>query len=288
MIAEGSIETGSDFIVLNTDDSWEVNLNGIWRDAMVHSKASLNSWKNINFSTKDVKFPVTCWYRQQLPAGAEELILPERSGSFTYYINGEQLQERKGKIKLPKVKDYEKQILAVKAIVKSYNDGLQNPIKVVCKEVNIKLASWESLGLKWFSGRGIYKTEFDFSYDMDKNKYRFILDPGDVKHFSEIWINGSLVKYSAFSNHKADITEYLQKGKNSISIIVSNLRANESFWNIPDENLTVSNDNTSYYHNMWWQQGATLREKEKLESGLTGDVKIYPIKYIEIDLEGKQ
>jgi hypothetical protein len=285
LIAEGSIETGSDFIVLNTDDSWEANLDGIWRDAMVHSKPSLNSWKEINFSTKDIKFPVECWYRQLLPAGAVELILPKRTGSFTYYVNGELLQEKKGKLKLPKVIDYEKQILAIKAVVGNNNDGFQAPVKAVCKEVNIKLSSWKDLGLKWFSGRAIYKSEFDFPYDIDRNKHRFILDPGEVKWFSEIWVNGELVKYSPFGDHKADITKYIKKGKNNISIIVSNLRANETIWDMPDERLTITDEGENRYtHGRWWQQGATLREKEKLESGLLADVKIYPVKYIEVEV----
>ncbi len=284
LIAEGSIETNTDFIILNTDESWEANSDGIWRDAVVHSKPSLNSWKDINFSTKDIKFPVECWYRQQLPAGAEELILPERLGSFVYYVNGVQLKERNGRIKLPKVKNFEKQVLAIKAIVRNYNGGLQSPIKVVCKETDIKLASWKELGLKWYSGRAIYKSEIDFSYDIDRNKYRFILDPGEVNWFSEIWVNGEMVKYSAFGNHKADITKYLKKGKNSISIIVSNLRANETIWDMPDERLTITEEGENRYtHGRWWQQGATLREKEKLESGLLGDVRIYPMKYIELE-----
>lgn len=288
LIAEGSIETNTDFIILNTDDSWEANLDGIWRDAVEHSKPSLNSWKDINFSTKDIKFPVECWYRQQLPAGAEELILPERLGSFTYYENGVQLKERNGRIKLPKVKNFEKQVLAIKAIIRNYNGGLQSPIKVVCNETDIKLASWKELGLKWFSGRAIYKSEIDFSYDL-KEDNRFVLDPGEVNWFSEIWINGEMVKYSAFGNHKADITKYLKKGKNSISIIVSNLRANETIWDMPDERLTITDEGENRYtHGRWWQQGATLREKEKLESGLLGDVRIYPVKYIEVEVEEKQ
>jgi len=285
LIAEGSIETNQDFIILNTDDSWEANLGGIWRDAVVHSKPSLNSWKDINFSTKDIKFPVECWYRQLLPAGSAELILPERSGSFTYYVNGKLLEKRNGKIKLPTVKGYEKQVLAVKSVVNNYHDGLQAPLKVICREVDIKLAPWEELGLKWFSGRALYKSEFDFSHDIDRNKYRFLLDPGEVKWFSEIWVNGKLVKYSPFGDHKADITEYIKKGKNNISIIVSNLRANEMFWDMPDGRLTVTDEgDVRYLHGRWWQQGATLREEEKLESGLMGNVMIYPIKYIEVEV----
>jgi hypothetical protein len=262
--AEGSTETNTDFIILNTDDSWEANLDGIWRDAVVHSKPSLNSWKDINFSSKDIKFPVECWYRQLLPAGAAELILPKRSGSFTYYLNGKLLKERNGKIELPKAKDYEKQILATKAVVNNYNDGLHAPVKAVCKEAEIMLASWEEPGLKWFSGRAIYKSELDFLFDIERNKNRFVLDPGDVKWFSEIWVNGKLVKYSPFGEHKSDITEFIKKGKNKIGIIVSNLRANETFWDIPDQRLTIEGEEKSLYlHGRWWQQGATLREKEK-------------------------
>ncbi len=125
---------------------------------------------------------------------------------------------------------------------------------------------------------------------LSDDKYKFILDPGDVKHFLEIWINGQLVKYCPWGDFKTDITKYLKKGKNSIRLIVSNLRANETIWDVPDERLVkIKNDPIKkineefrYWHTRWWQQGATLREKERLESGLLGPVRIFPMQYVEI------
>lgn len=52
---------------------------------------------------------------------------------------------------------------------------------------------------------------------------------------------------------------------------------------MPDERLTEEVDEGTKNWNRWTHQGATIREKEKLESGLVGDVKIYPIKYIEVE-----
>lgn len=274
LIAEGSIETPQDFVILNTDDSWEANLDGIWTPALIHSKPSLGDWQKIDFLMKKIQFPITCWYRQKLPAGTSELILPERSGNFEYYVDGKLLKEKNGRLKLPENKEGNIAVLVVKATIQKAEGGLISPIKAVCTETETELVPWSELGLKWYTGRAIYKKEFVLPANYKADKLKILLDPGDVKWFAEIWVNGNLAKYSPWGDYKTDITKYLKTGKNSISIIVSNMKANEAFYETPDELLEDS-------YNRWWQQGATLREAERLESGLTGNIRLIPMQYME-------
>lgn len=274
LIAEGTIKTDKDFIILNTDDSWEANFDGIWEPALIHSKPNIGNWQKVKFDLKKIQFPVICWYRQKLPVGAKQLILPNRRGNFEYYINGKQVKERKDKINLPETEDNHLKVLSIKATIQRKEDGLLAPIRVICKETEVPLIPWKNFGLEWYTGRAIYKKDFSLPPKFDDENIKIILDPGKVKWFAEIWVNNQLVKYSTRESYKTDITKYLKKGKNSISIVVSNLKANEAFWNVPD---ALVED----YFNRWWQQGATLREKEKLESGLLGPVRLIPMQYKE-------
>ena len=274
LIAEGSIETPQDFVILNTDDSWEANMDGIWGSALIHSQPSLGDWQKVDFSINKIQFPLTCWYRQKLPAGTSELILPERSGKFEYYVDGKLLKEKDSRLKLPENKEGYIAELVVKATIQKAEGGLLAPVLAVCKETETELVPWSELGLKWYTGRAIYKKEFVLPANYKADKLKIVLDPGDVKWFAEIWVNGQLAKYSPWGDYKTDITKYLKKGKNSISIVVSNLRANEAFYDLPDELVEDP-------FNRWWQQGATLREAERLESGLTGNVRLVPFQYVE-------
>jgi hypothetical protein len=276
LVAEGEIKTEDGLLLLHTDDSWEAETDGIREPALILGKPSLGSWRDIRFKMrgKGIQFPLTCWYRQVLPAGATELILPERSGTFEYYVNGLLQKERNGKVKIPAVKSNRPVMLAVKVVTSSAQDGLRAPIRVVCEGIDVRLIPWKELGLEWYTGRGIYTKEFVLPAGFDSKGVRTILDLGEVKWFAEIWINGQLVKFFPWGDFKAEATQYLKKGKNRVDIVVSNLRANETFRDIPDELIEQP-------YNRWWHQGVVLREKDRLVSGLLGPVRLIPMQYVE-------
>ena len=143
----------------------------------------------------------------------------------------------------------------------------------------MKLADWAEYGLSWFTGRGIYSREITLPADYLKPGTKIILDLGKVNWLAELWVNNKLVKYFPWGEFSADVTDYLKPGVNKISIIVSNLRANEAYWNIPDAMLENSRAR-------WWHQGATDREKERLESGLFGPLRLIPYQWIEKHMAG--
>lgn len=274
LIAEGNIETDSAVIRLNTDDSWEAQADEIWETALIVGKPLPVDY----FTNNKIRFPLTCLYQSELPVGATQLILPERKGTFTYYADGNLLKEQNGRIRLPANQNHRPIKFAVKAVLQSAKDGLLAPIRVICEETDTQLAPWKELGLNGFTGRAIYTKEFTLPKGFQEKEVKTILDLGEVKWFAEVWINGQLVKYFPWGDFKTDVTPCLKKGKNKITVIISNLRANEAFNAVPDALMEDP-------YNRWWQQGVTLREKDRLESGLTGPVRFVPIKYIELKLE---
>jgi hypothetical protein len=98
-----------------------------------------------------------------------------------------------------------------------------------------------------------------------------------VAHFAEIWINGKLVKYFPWGPFTADISLFVKKGENEISVIISNMLANKALWDIPDENLHHENSR-------WWHHGRPAQEPDKLRSGLYGPVRIIPYSYENVNI----
>ena len=102
-----------------------------------------------------------------------------------------------------------------------------------------------------------------------KGNRRLVLDLGKVDYFAEIWVNDSLVTFRPWPPFRSDITGYLHPGTNKISIVVANLLANQASWDILDANIDVRDAR-------WWHNGTIMREKEKLNAGLLGPVRIIP------------
>jgi len=232
-----------------------------------------------NIQWRQIKYPLDCWYRQVLPLGTRELILPESAGNYEYYIDGKKQSVKDNKIILSGKSKNHTAVLAVKATLGDSDKGLIAPIKAVCGTSRTETLSWDDLGLNWFTGRAIYSKEFTLPADFKDKDMKIILDPGEVKWFAEIWINGELVNHGPWGDYRTDVTGHLKKGKNRVSIVVSNLNANQALYAIPDATLDD-------YRNRWWQQGATLREKERLESGLIGPVQLIPLIPIQQELKG--
>jgi hypothetical protein len=280
IIAEGIIDNGGEPVLLHTDASWEVRFQGIWEQAIIHSKPPLGSWPAGNIQYRRMEYPIECWYRQALPVGTRELILPETSGSLEYYIDGQIQVVRNNKIKLAGQAEHRIALLAAKAMLGKTDKGLLAPIRAVIGPAETEISPWEELGLGWYTGRGIYRKEFILPESYLDRDVKIVLDPGCVRWFAEIWINGELVRQGPWGDYRTDVTAYLRKGRNHVSIVVSNLKANEAFYAMPDATLDDP-------RNRWWQQGATLREKERLESGLLGPVRLIPCLHMEKDLSGE-
>jgi len=279
LLVEGCIQTTKAQYHILSNDSWIVQLNRGTEKPLEVCKPPMGNLGQASFPGRTIKYPVTGLYRQKLPASTKKIVISKSSGNLTFFIDGQQVRPVNGIIDLSKLQKQSGSVLAVKCIFSQLTDGLQEPLKVICMPEPVRLADWTEYGLGWFTGRGIYSKEINIPADYLKPGTRIILDLGKVNWFAELWVNNKLVKYFPWGEFSADVTDYVKPGMNKISIIVSNLRANEAYWDIPDEMLENSRAR-------WWHQGATRRERQRLESGLFGPVRLIAYKRIGKKLVG--
>lgn len=257
---------------IRSDESWQVNPgNSKWHPAFRLAAPPLGTWGAIRNPLNKLEFPLEAWYRCQLPPGAVAIQKPEIRGKYLMYINGTAIpagQEGKNLDILPLLQK-ERNILAICVTAKDEQSGLIRPVKVVCKKTTAPLVSWTGLGLDWYSGRALYSKKVVIPESSLNHKTRLMLDLGKVNFFAEIWVNNNLVTFCPWGPYRADITGFLKTGGNDLTVVVSNLLANNATWNILDANLLNSAAR-------WWHDGSISREKDKLESGLIGPVQVLP------------
>ena len=263
--------TNEKSVTIKTDTTWlakkqETN----WIPAICYASPPMGFWGQIKRPDYAVHFPCKTSYQQVLPPGVEAVLYPNILGDYEMYINNQLVVLNKG-IPTP-IKQYlrsEKNILSISVVLHSSSDGIQSPIQLICGKASVGLKPWSDMHLDWYSGRAIYTNTIDVDAAYCKANNKLMLDLGQVNHFAEIWVNNQLVEYRSWAPFTADVSKYVHPGKNSISIVVTNLLANEATWNMMDANIDAKEAR-------WWNYGSILREKEKLVSGLLGPVKIIP------------
>ncbi|RLD75886.1 MAG: hypothetical protein DRJ10_14475, partial [Bacteroidetes bacterium] len=150
------------------------------------------------------------------------------------------------------------------------------------KEMNI-LKSWTDFEeTKHFSGTGKYNIDFNLPAAYVKPDLRLELALGKLGNIAEVEINGKKAGIVWMKGQKCDITQLIKKGKNNLSIKVTNTNINRvsSFKNaVPvPENLVDDFGSAKI-------SGSLPREfgfEPLPPSGLMGPVKIIPNKIVKI------
>ena len=281
LLLQGEITpANSSKIRLISNGDWEVsNESGMWTKAFEYVNPPLGPWGNIEMSKEPLSFPLNVWYRQQLPSGAAGIIVPAIKGKYQIFVNGKKVEQssKQKQISFKGLLNDDKNTLLIKVAVKDYSEGIIEPVTVVYEPASVKLSLWKDYGLSWYSGRCVYTKEFDVPAEYLAADTKLVLDLGEVKHFVEIWINGKLADTRVWPPFEAEVQNYLKTGKNTINLVVGNLKANEMKWNIYDQTLTE-------LHSRWGHELCVLRKPEALDSGILGPVKIVPYKKAEVEV----
>ncbi|WP_018631143.1 glycosyl hydrolase [Niabella aurantiaca] len=131
------------------------------------------------------------------------------------------------------------------------------------------LKSWtmsEDPALKYYSGKGIYKTRFHLS-DKERKGKRIFLDLGNVQDLAVVRINGAEHSVKWCFPYRLDITDAIKTGENTLVVEVVNLWANRL---IGDRGLPAEKRLTQTNVVKFEKDGA---EKLLRTSGLLGPVK---------------
>lgn len=164
---------------------------------------------------------------------------------------------------------------------------LEVPEKSFCKEYKA-LESWENEPeLKYYSGTGVYRLNFEISeedWKKIKESGKAFLKLEHVGETAEIYVNGSLAETLIKRPYRADIYNYLQQGKNTIEIRTANLLINRMI--DPEYPEPVAEKNIAQWPYATGRLEACRQErlynwreremiKEPVASGLWGNISLY-------------
>ena len=282
LLLQGLVElAGGEQIALYSDNQWQASIDGeVWLPAYSYIDPPQRPWGEVLFNENKVTFPATLWYRQVLPIGTKAVKTPSIDGEYQLFINGQEIEisDRINQVDVSHLILQGKNVLAVKVVAHDYSGGILEPIVLVCGRGQVEPGSWTEQGLDWYSGRALYSKEVNIpEFYLGKDK-KLKLELGDVRYCAEIWLNGKLVTYRPWPPYSVDITDFVKVGKNNITIVVANLKANQMHWDIYDAALTN-------LRSRWVHHGSILREAERLRSGLIGPVKIVPYNKQAVEME---
>ncbi|MBR7106451.1 MAG: hypothetical protein IKC88_05635, partial [Opitutales bacterium] len=157
-----------------------------------------------------------------------------------------------------------------------------------------KLESWtknNNLGIRYFSGIATYTKKIELKQQMFEKNRRIVLSLGKVADVARVKINGKNVATLWHAPFECDITGFVSKGENTISIEIANRWPNRM---IGDAKLAKSSDVgvpkwiTQKRPNDTDRISFALTKKmwsaseEPLESGLLGAVKIKAVDLVEV------
>ena len=141
-----------------------------------------------------------------------------------------------------------------------------------------KLVSWtesDEAGIKYFSGRAVYRKSFDVSRDRMEAGSSLELDLGAVQHVAKVTLNGRVLGILWKPPFCIDITDAVRAGKNDLVVEVANTWTNrltgDSFLP-PEQQYATSN-----------MHPALSRKETPLQpSGLLGPVRIIQAKKVKL------
>lgn len=259
---------------LATNAGWQASKDGVnWLPALSICYPPLGEWGNLPFPGKKITYPLTVTYRQYLPPGTHAIRKPDIKGSYKLLLDGKPLQSGQDFIHWIMTGSGLHQLLEIKVTLQSSSDGLRAPVQAICGNTSLPLKPWQQFDLPWYSGKALYTKEVVIPATYLAPDKRLMLDLGRIMHFAEVWVNDNLVITRTWAPYQADITKFVREGKNTITIVVANLLANEATWNTLDANI---NEKTV----RWWNEGTIRREQSQLASGMLGPVVIVPYKHL--------
>jgi hypothetical protein len=176
--------------------------------------------------------------RGVLPPGARAIATPlPVTGEYVVYVNGVEVAKSiglptdSGPIDISKAATGLSDVVAIETTSHSGPAGLQSPLRVVCGPVRVdRLRPWSAWGLRWYSGRVLYRTPLNIS-GAEPMPRRF-LDLGEVQHNVEVWLNGRLIDTRLWPPYRVELTKHLKAGENELVLVVANSIANRFAWDV--------------------------------------------------------
>jgi hypothetical protein len=239
-------------VIENSDDSniyAEVNYND--QDWL---NVTLGAWEMQLPQERDEEiYPVTLWYRTSFTVESlvknMRLLIDGFSGSeYKLFINGKKVNDKGRRSKLDaEIKEVDidefltigNNQVSVRLVVNRRTDGMLDLLKIVGdfsvsendskhiiskKPSEIVIGDWTKQGYPFYSGTVVYETQFNLSDEYLDGKLFINLNCGE--DVAEVVVNGSEPIVLPWNPYKADITNLVKSGTNTIKIKITNTLIN--------------------------------------------------------------
>ena len=199
-------------------------------------------------------YPVVLWYRsnffvESIPVGQLALFIDGFSGSeYTLHINGHEVNDPGVRSKLDaEIKEIDitqfvrkgRNSVAVRLVVNKRTNGLLDLLKIMgdftlkkkdedyvisAKNDSLTVGDWTKQGYPFYSGTGIYRSEFNIPQKYLDGKLFLDVDCGE--DVLEVSMNGKQGLVQPWHPYLIDITDIVVPGNNSIELKVTNTLIN--------------------------------------------------------------
>ncbi|MGI5131373.1 hypothetical protein ACQEVB_31525 [Pseudonocardia sp. CA-107938] len=161
--------------------------------------------------------PRTEFLRFTAPPGTTALTVPTDL-DVVATVGGEEVKVVDGVLRLPSPAAAGTEVVLEVQAVDGRRGGalLSGPVQVEVAEAEVPLASWAELGLRNLGGSVTYRT----SLHVDGVDGRFVLDLGDVRGTADVVVNGTLAETRVWGPWRAEVTELLRPGANTVEVVV--------------------------------------------------------------------
>ncbi|TBN03706.1 hypothetical protein EYD45_09290 [Hyunsoonleella flava] len=146
----------------------------------------------------------------------------------------------------------------------SFNGGWDTPETIEISELK-SLTQLENKAIQHYSGT----TTYSKTINLEKIGVHTVLDLGEVANIAELWCNGKKVGVKWAPPFEFDITEYAQKGENTLEVKVTNTWRNQ---------LIFDNSRPKDQKKTWTTNPPKKNETELEDAGLIGQVVLRFIK----------
>jgi hypothetical protein len=222
------------------DTAWLNVTNGAWEMQLPQER-------------DQATYPVTLWYRAAfeiaaLPPNTRLLIDGFSGKEYQLFVNSKEIKDKGKRSKLDaEIKEVDIQpyvqagrnLVAVKLIANRRTDGILDLLKIIGdfaleksfdgfkiveKKHTLKVGDWTKQGYPFYSGTGIYRTEFEVPAKYIGGKLFLEVDCGD--DVLEVSINGSKSQVVPWHPYRIDVTDLIKIGKNTVELKVTNTLIN--------------------------------------------------------------
>ncbi|HEX9614517.1 MAG TPA: glycosyl hydrolase, partial [Bacteroidota bacterium] len=218
------------------DSSWLAVTNGAWETQLPQERDATS-------------YPVALWYRTAFMIDgmppALRLIIDGFSGKeHRLFVNGAEVKDKGTRSYLDaEMKEVDihrfahtgRNVIAVRLIVQRRTDGILDLLKILgpfalkksgneyvvtTRTGSIKAGDWTKQGYPYFSGTGVYRTEFIIPQKYTDGRMFFEADCGE--DVLEVSVNGSSSHMAPWHPYRIEITDAVRQGVNSMEIRVTN------------------------------------------------------------------